>query len=332
MAQRAAALSLALAAAAAPASYSNPLSRADAPDPGVAFDAASGLYFSGTTTGGAPCFALRSSPDLATWTDLGFAFAADALPAWVSPTNPSCWAPELHNVSGGWRMLYVARTRAGVLSVGIATSAAPAGPWADVGAPVVTAAQGQIDPTLARDEAGALVLIWKTDGNADGRPCPIRYAPLNDAATALAPGADWSATQLITNDLAWEGPVVEAPWVVKRNDTWYLFYSGNGYGDTSYAVGVARSRALRGPYIKHGAPILATQPGAKSLTGPGHCSVLPARDGVTAIVYHAHVDPTAPQRQLMLDALAWRDDGAGGEWPEMASGRAWPGAGVQPIP
>ena len=76
MAPRAAALSLALAAAAAaPATYSNPLSRADAPDPGVAFDAASGLYFSGTTTGGAPCFALRSSPDLATGTDLGFAFA-----------------------------------------------------------------------------------------------------------------------------------------------------------------------------------------------------------------------------------------------------------------
>lgn len=325
----------------APPTFENPVVRADAPDPGVVFDADAGLFFSSTTTGNDPagCFYLRSSPDLAAWTDLGYAFAAGRLPAWIDPANPSCWAPEIHRCGGAWRMYFVGRQRGGLLSIGVASSAAgPAGPWVDSGAPLVqdggAAPQGQIDPTLARDAAGAPVLVFKTDGNADGRPTPIRAAALDAGnCSALAPGADWATTELITNTLAWEGPLVEAPWVVERNGTFFLFYSGNGYGDASYAVGVARAPALKGPYEKHGAPILRTAPGAApTFPGPGHCSVVEARDGATAIVYHAHGAAGGPARHTMLDALAWVPDGAGGEWPAMESGQPYPGVGVQRVP
>jgi beta-xylosidase len=328
----------AAAAAAAPGTYTNPVVLADAPDPGATFDPATSTFWSATTTGSAPCFALRSSPDLASWADAGFAFAADALPAWVDAAAPSCWAPELHFACGAWRMYFVARHNAsGLLAVGAATSAGgPGGPWVDAGAPVVldagAGAQGQIDPTYALDEAGAPTLVWKTDGNADGRPTPIRAARLDAGnCSTLAEGpAAWRATQLITNDLPGEGTIVEAPWVVSRNGTFFLFYSANDYG-VNYAVGVARAPALRGPYVKHGAPILKTAPDA-AFPAPGHCSVLAARDGATAIVYHAHLPTGGPQRHIMLDALQWVPDGAGGEWPAMASGQPYPGVGVQRVP
>ncbi len=44
-------------------------------------------------------------------------------------------------------------------------------------------------------------------------------------------------TQLITNTLSWEGPLVEAPWLIHVNGTYYLFYSANGYaGGKCYCV------------------------------------------------------------------------------------------------
>ena len=49
-----------------------------------------------------------------------------------------------------------------------------------------------------------------------------------------------SPVQILVNDPAtWEGGVVEAPWLVKRDGTYYLFYSGNVY-DHRYRTGVAR--------------------------------------------------------------------------------------------
>lgn len=322
---------------AAGAMFTNPTvpSPADTPDPGVAFDAVSGLFFAVTTTGNAPegCFEMRSSTlaaPLAAWSFEGVIFPPAALPLWIDPGNPSCWAPELHNVSGGWRLYFVGRQRNGLLSVGVATADDVRGPFVDSGAPLVQGSgknpQGQIDPTLSTDDNGDLYLIWKTDGNADGEPTPIRAARLTPNATALADPIDWHTSQLITNDLPWEGPIVEAPWLFRRGGTYYLFYSGNGYGLASYAVGVARASALLGPYEKFGPPILASN---AVFPGPGHCSVVQIGGNFTAMVYHAHSDPSS-KRHMMLDVVVWASDGQGGEWPRV--GNSTPGIGPQTLP
>jgi arabinan endo-1,5-alpha-L-arabinosidase len=312
---------------------------ADTPDPGVAFDPSTNLFYA-ATTGGSPtagCFEVRSSPDLATWTLVGLLFPPSAFPNWIDPSNPDPWAPEMHYVYGQWRVFFVGRHRNGLLSIGVGTSTTgrAAGPYVDSGAPLVqgtgTNPQGQIDPTIVFNASGAAWVVWKTDGNADGLPTPIRAAPLAPSGTALLPFA-WESTHLITNDLAWEGPLVEAPWIVQRGGVFFLFYSGNGYGGASYAVGVARSSALLGPFEKKGDPILATAPGAHPVfPGPGHCAVVTTRNNNTAIVYHAHSDATS-KRHIMLDELTWVDDGKGGEWPEMASGTPQPGVGPQVVP
>ena len=166
--------------------------------------------------------------------------------------------------------------------------------------------QGQIDPTLAWGPDGSPVLIWKTDGNADKKPTPIRYAKLTPNGLGFAVGPSWATTQLITDTLAWEHGIVEAPWVVPHGGQFFLFYSGAQFKN-GYAVGVARATALEGPYTKKGPPILA----GDSFEAPGHCSVIQVADGNWAIVYHAWRGADRTQRHMMLDTLSWGPDG----WP-----------------
>ena len=68
-----------------------------------------------------------------------------------------------------------------------------------------------------------------------------------------------------------------------RNGWYYLFYSGHGYCDASYAVGVARSRSPYGPWEKKGDPILRT---TGWRVGPGHCSVIEDANGQSVMIYH----------------------------------------------
>lgn len=349
----------------APPTYTNPTSPGrDTPDPGVAFDNATGLWWASTTTGGAPCFSLSSSHNLADWVPAGHMF--DTPPAWADPANPSCWAPELHQVNGSWVAYFVARSkRSGLLSLGVATSQmGPGGPWTDSGAPLVedsgAGAQGQIDATLARGPNGALFLVFKEDGNADGLPTPIHMARLTDNGTALRSGAaPWKGTQLIRDSLPWEHGITEAPWVVAQGGFYYLFYSGSGYTN-EYAVGVARAQSLGGPYEKRawrcprqvprlcaplflpphppspppypavGEPILrqdSSGAGAPPFESPGHCSVVQAADGKWAMVYHAWVGNDRSARHMMLDEVVWGADG----WPRLATG-GYPSTTAQPVP
>lgn len=112
-------------------------------------------------------------------------------------------------------------------------------------------------------------LIWKDDGNGKNpqEPTQIWAAKLNNRGTKVV--GQW--VPLIKNDLPWEGPLVEAPWIFQHGSYYYLFYSGNGYCGNLYAVGVARSKNPLGPYEKSPQPIRVSD---SKFIGPGHCSVL----------------------------------------------------------
>ena len=365
---RALAASLLCASLAAAGVFLNPvIADLDTPDPGVAFDTSTQRWWAATTTGGGPdYYALHSSADLGAWRSEGFIFprgGAQPQPSWIAT---DCWAPELHFVAGRWLAVYVGRAAAtGLLSIGVgwSTTASPAGPWVDSGAPLITDsgadAQGQIDPTLVVDgDGGGPLLVFKEDGNFDGKATPFHYARLVANGTALVPGQNWKATSLLDHTLPWEGALVEAPWLVRGPGgggafaAWYLFYSGNGFG-SDYAVGVARSDALLGPYEKHGDAIVVANAVFNNVSAheranahaphraltfasphlvppaqPGHCSVVPVGGGDTAIVYHAYLGADRSARHMMLDAVQWN---ATSGWP-MVAGGAPSGGGFLPLP
>jgi xylan 1,4-beta-xylosidase len=263
------------------ASYVNPVVHGDFPDPGVTFDTRTNRYWLASTSGDSPNhFPIFSSPNLYNWTAQGHVFpeGSKGTPTWA---EADFWAPEPHFVNNRWLVYFVARNHKGMLSVGVAISQGGVdGPYADLGSELVTTDNmGMIDPTFYRDN-NTNYLIWKEDSNdpahCPSRNCPTRIflSPLDASGTkVMLPREKWVV--LLQQTQAWEGPLVEAPWIIHNNATgfYYLFYAGSAYNNDKYAVGVARARALLGPWVKYDSnPILHT--GTSVFYGPGHCSVV----------------------------------------------------------
>jgi GH43 family beta-xylosidase len=286
--------------------YANPVIPVDCPDPGVLRDG-SGYVLACTSGNAADAYPIYTSPDLTTWTPMGHIFPAGHGPSWA---KSDFWAPEIHKVGSHYVAYFSARDTNGQLSVGAASATSPLGPFTDVGHPLVNdSTMGHIDASEINAANGTAYLIWKDDGNAVGKPTPIHAQPL--AADGLS--LTGSPTTLITNDQAWEGPLVEGPWMIQHGNSYYLFYSGNSYASTAYAIGVASASSPLGPFTKASGPILVT---GGAWAGPGHCSVVDTPAGDTYIVYHAWKAGAvggAPGRLVLTDAVSW---GANG-WPSV---------------
>lgn len=119
-------------------------------------------------------------------------------------------------------------------------------------------------------------------------------------------GAACSSAKAEASDDTEQRGVVEAPWVVKRNGEYFLFYSGNVY-DARYRTGVAKSKSPTGPFTKKGAPILANN---ASWVGPGHGYFHHARP---ALPNGEH--DTAKGRYGLVAPNTWT-----GGWPVLAGG------------
>jgi len=321
-------------------SYVNPTLLGDFPDPGALWDAATGLYWVGTTGGNSEgIFPLHSSVDLVAWKDEGSVFPT----SWPSWAGTTCWAPELHITADGNHVVYFVTNsrKSGKLVVGAAISTTGVqGPYKDVlGGPLVETASsdcfGAIDPTFFKDPAdGTQYVVWKEDGNSCGQPTPIKAAPVAANGTTFT----GPAVQLISNDpSSWEGGITEAPWIMAVGNTYTLFYSGNAYNQPSYAIGVARGASMTtGGWDKNpNNPILRSAPGAGSAGsplhyGPGHCSVLELHTtaGHYAVVYAAEQPGGSGARNLMLDTVTWGQDG----WAVMVTGGGYPSNTSLPIP
>lgn len=298
--------------------YKNQVNSACA-DPGIIHDGTK--YVAACTSGGAAnAFQLLTSTDLVNWAGAGSIFPSAQKPSWA---GGDYWAPEIHRVGNQYVAYYTARHVNGRLSVGAATGPTALGPFTDIGKPLVyDAGMGMIDATHFQDANGTHYLVWKADGNAVGQQTPIYGQALSASGTSLV-GA---RTTLITNNLGWEGGVVEGPWVVFKNGYYYLFYSGNAFYNGTYAVGAARATSPLGPYTKAGAPILTTN---STWIGPGHCSVVNTPAGNSAMVYHAwltgHVNGPGDARLMLVDSIAWGSNG----WPSVPEG---PSFTSRPIP
>lgn len=108
---------------------------------------------------------------------------------------------------------------------------------------------------------------------------------------------------ILRNDQEWEHGIVEGQWFVKEGGVYYLFYSGCGYNNDCYSVGVAKSDNALGPYVKYNQnPILRTRAPKtdKSWEGPGHCSVIRSPSGKWLMFYHAWPRGAINTKRLIL--------------------------------
>lgn len=307
-----------------PTTYSNPVIAGDFPDPSVI--RVGEEYWATATSGGwAPHFPILHSRNLVDWETVGAVFMK--APAWA---KGDFWAPELAEDQGRFYVYYVARRndgpgKKGTLCVAVATATAPDGPYTDHG-PLVCQDIGSIDAMTLRDEKHRRYLIWKEDGNDRQQPTPIWAQPLSEDGLRLT----GKRREILRNNLAWEGPVVEGSFILKHGDWFYHFYSGNACCGRScnYALGVARSKTLLGDWKKYqGNPILSAN---ETWQCPGHGSIVTIPDGRTFLLYHSYrrrVDTFNVGREALLDEIKWNSDG----WPIINNGKGPSNVAASPI-
>jgi beta-xylosidase len=235
--------------------------------------------------------------------------ALPQLPAWAAPGKT--WAPEVAAVAGGYVMYFTAQDRkSGRQALGAAAAKSPAGPFVDgAAAPLICQADlgGSIDASPCTGPGGTRWLLWKNDGNAIRQKTWLWIQRLSTDGLHL----EGSAEKLIQNDAPWEGAVIEAPSLIKRGATFYLFYSGGNFADGTYAVGCATAVSLTGPWKKCAAnPILRS---AGSISGPGHQHVFTDSAGQWWMAYHAwetgKEGPAKGRRTFRLDRMDFAEDG-----------------------
>ena len=296
------------ASAAAQSTYRNPVLSGDHPDPSV-IRVGDAYWATATTSQWAPLFPLLHSRDLVNWEQVGAVF--DAPPAWSSG---SYWAPEIAHDGNRFFVYYTARRTGGPLCIAVATASRPEGPYTDHG-PMLCQDVGSIDAVPITDEQGRRYLVWKEDGNSRKLPTPLWAQGLSADGTKLV----GEPHELLRNEEPWEAHLIEGPFILRRGDWFYMFYSSDACCGRScnYKLGVARARALLGPWERHSAnPILA---GNDAWKCPGHGSIVSTPDGRDYLLYHAY-DPDDFQfagRQGVLDEITWGDDG----WPAINGGR-----------
>src|SRR5215210_226169 len=183
-----------------PGVYSNPVLDADFPDPAV-IRAPDGFYYAYATQtlrdGGRVNIQVACSADLVRWEHLG-----DALPekpAWARDTQ-DFWAPYVLYDGKRYLMYYSATpdecADPPCHSLAIATSDSPAGPFVDIGQPLLLGAGFEyIDPMAFDDPAtGKRLLYWGSGFR------PIKVQELSPDGMSFAPGSE-------PVDLIWPNPV-----------------------------------------------------------------------------------------------------------------------------
>ena len=274
-------------------------------------------YYLFTTGRGVP---IRRSRDLVEWEPVGTVF--DSIPDWARSAVPgvrnSIWAPDISFFNGKYHLYYSLSTFGrNVSAIGLATSVTldPADPryrWVDEGKVVQSVAENQwnaIDPNVVVDEEGTPWLSW---GSFWGG---LKMRRL-DAATGMP-----SATDSTLHTIA-ARPVeksVEAPFIVRRGDHYYLFASYDFCcrgAESSYRIVVGRSERVTGPYLdRYGIPMTlgGSTPvlsGYGSVRGPGHNAIL-VENGEYYLVHHYYDADDGGRSKLHVRPLIWPRDG----WP-----------------
>jgi hypothetical protein len=89
---------------------------------------------------------------------------------------------------------------------------------------------------------------------------------------------------VLSNDLDWEGHLIEGPFVTKQAGRYWMFYAGNDFSTPAYGIGVAVADHPFGPYEKRPEPLLKS---TREWWAPGHASVAPGADGRPQLFFHA---------------------------------------------
>ncbi|MBB6419406.1 arabinan endo-1,5-alpha-L-arabinosidase [Streptomyces sp. AK010] len=266
----------------------------------------SGQYLLYATGGG---IASKTSGDRTAFRNRSDAFTSR--PSWWKNYSsvPEAWAPDISYHGGKYLMYYsVSKFGSNTSAIGLATSSTgQPGSWTDQGTVHTSNSAADfnaIDPNLFVNDDGTWWLSfgsWWT-GIKMIRIDPSSGKQLSSHTTRYSLASRPTGTK-----------AVEAPFIVKRGGSYYLFASYDtccaGTGST-YKVKVGRASSVIGPYRDKngvdlvnngGTPVLESH---GSVIGPGGQSILNDADG-DLIVYHYYDGNANGTPKLGINLLNW---------------------------
>jgi hypothetical protein len=266
--------------------------RLDFPDPAVFQDADGTWYSFATNSNGKHVQAAKAPFAEGPWTWLDVELLPDG--EWTTGFNT--WAPDIRRVEDGSYVMYYSGEHpqgAGRHCVGVATASTILGPYAAKPTPFACPLEqgGAIDPSGFLDTAsGRRYVTYKVDGNAvgNGGDCNNGVEPLVSTPLVLQEVAADGVTTVgdpvqILDRAAEDGPLVEAPSIVRAADGRYvLFYSSHCFTSPNYDVKYAFADSVAGPYVRSGRSLLRS--GDFGLVSPGGATSV---DAGNKIVFHA---------------------------------------------
>ncbi|AWS43949.1 glycoside hydrolase family 43 protein [Streptosporangium sp. 'caverna'] len=235
-----------------------------------------------------------SSTDAATFTDQGARLSLSNF-SWA---GGDAWAGEVEPRGGKYYWYVPVNGRgAGWMDIGVAVGDSPLGPFTDAkGGPLISdstpnSSPLNIDPTVFTDDDGQAYIYW---GSYNGvRAAKLKPDMINLDGPVITP-------QGVSN--FWE-----APWMFKRNGTYYLAYAANDSGCSSpgYAcIRYATASNPMGPWTHRGVVL-------DQVTSTTNHPAIVEFKGQWYMVYHNAAAPGGGnfRRSVTLDKLYWNADG-----------------------
>jgi arabinan endo-1,5-alpha-L-arabinosidase len=283
-------------------------------------------YFLFATGNGVSVF---SSKDMKTWKKQKSVF--DFGPEWamkaVEGFKGHIWAPDINYINGKYYLYYsVSAFGKNTSCIGVATNTTldPTDKnykWVDHGK-VIQSVLGRdlwnaIDPNVVIDEHGQ---PWMAFGSFWSG---IKIVKLDTSLFAPAQPEQWysvskRARDFKTRDDDSGSSAVEAPFIFKRGEYYYLFVSFDACCrgvNSTYRIAVGRSKVISGPYYDKENVSMNEGGGSIVLAGNdrwaavGHNSVY-TFDDIDYLVCHAYDRIDSGKPKLLVRKISWQD-----QWP-----------------
>jgi arabinan endo-1,5-alpha-L-arabinosidase len=279
-----------------------------------------------------PGVTFYSSKDMKNWKREGQVFNED--PTWAKSVSPSfdghIWAPDIVHHKGLFYLYYsISAFGKNTSAMGVTTNKTlnPASPdyaWEDQGIVLQSVPNrdlwNAIDAAVIVDEAGT---PWMSFGSFWGG---LKLVKLADNLTEVAEPQEWYSIakrdrSILTDDSSAGSAAIEAPFIFKKGDYYYLFASWDSCcrgKESTYKVVMGRSKDVRGPYLdkdgvdmNHGGGSLVIA-GDKDWIALGHNSAY-TFGKKDYLVLHAYETADNYLQKIKILEMKWDKNG----WPSV---------------
>ncbi|MDY3971189.1 MAG: family 43 glycosylhydrolase [Clostridia bacterium] len=291
-----------------------------------------------------PNYLCYSSDDMVNWTYKGIPLSMSDV-SWAS-NKTSAWAGQVIEHNGTYYYYFCTwdKNASGQMSIGVATSTSPTGPFKDSGTALISGAVttyesndltgcawNDIDPTILIDTDSSnsehIYLCW---GNSKVFMCELNSDMVsvkdinNDGSITFGDNGDIKEMIFTDENISYtfimknfgDNKYTEAPYLYKRGDLYYLFFAANYWGDVGEEMAYATAENPWGPWTFQSVimPQVAT-------SNTNHPAILDFNDK-TYFIYHNGSLPggTASSRSVCVAKMEFNEDGTVKPIAELSTG------------